>query len=81
MTHARASHQRRQQAKQKRRQHAKPRRLERARAHLQPEQAQAQRHLPALEQALGDGGLPETLAAGEHLWTDVADVVWVSNRC
>jgi hypothetical protein len=61
MTHARAYHKRLQQARQTRQQHAKRRRLEKARAHLQREQARAQRHLQVLEQALIDVGLPETL--------------------
>jgi len=63
MAHARAYHKRLQQARQKRQQHAKQRRLQKAREHLQREQARAQRHLRALEQALVDLGLPETLAA------------------
>jgi hypothetical protein len=63
MPHARVYHKHLQQAKQKRQQQAQQRRLERARTHLQWEQARAQRHLQALEQALVDVGLPETLAA------------------
>jgi hypothetical protein len=63
MTHSRAYHKRLQQAKQTRQQQAQQRRLERARTHLQREQARAQRHLQASEQALVDVGLPETLAA------------------
>jgi hypothetical protein len=63
MTHARAYDKRLPQAREKRQQQAKRRRLEQARAQLQREQAQAQRHLRALEQALVDLGLPATLAA------------------
>ena len=51
-----------QQARQKRAQHAKQRRRQKAREHLQCEPARAQRHLHALEQALVDLGLPETVA-------------------
>lgn len=61
MTHARTYHKRLQQARQKRQQQAKRRRFAKARAHLQREQRRAQRHLPFLEQALVDVGLPETL--------------------
>jgi hypothetical protein len=63
MTQASAYHAGLQQARQKRQQRAKQRRLQKTREHLQREQARAQRHLWALEQALGDVGLPETLAA------------------
>lgn len=63
MTRVRAYHKRLHQARQKRLQHAKRRRLERAREHLQREQALAQRHLRALEQALVDLGLPQRWAA------------------
>ena len=63
MIHARAYHKRLQQARQKRQRQAKRRRLEHAREHLKREQVRAQRHLRALEQALVDLGLPETLAA------------------
>jgi hypothetical protein len=63
MPHTRAYHTRRQQARDRCQQQAKRRRCEQARAHLQREQARAQRDLRALEQALVDLGLPETLAA------------------
>jgi hypothetical protein len=63
MTHTREYDKRLQQAREKRQQQAKRRRIERARAHLQREQARAQRHLRALEQAMVDLGLPETLVA------------------
>ena len=61
MTHEREYHRRLQHARQPRRHHAKQRRLQRLRDHLQREQARAQRHMQALEQALVDVGLPETL--------------------
>jgi hypothetical protein len=63
MTQPQAYHKRLQRARQKRAQQAKQRRLQRERERLQREQARAQRHLQALEQALVDLGLPETLAA------------------
>jgi hypothetical protein len=47
---------------QRREYHAKHRRLQKYREQLQREQARAQRSLHALEQALVDLGLPETLA-------------------
>jgi len=47
---------------QRRAYQAKQRRLQKARERLQHEQARAQRHLQALQQALGDLGLPEILA-------------------
>jgi hypothetical protein len=62
MTHATGYQRRLQQARQKRAQQAKRRRLQKAQDYLQREQARAQRHLRALEQALVDLGLPETLA-------------------
>src|SRR5262245_4083080 len=54
MTHLRRYHERQQKAKQ--------RRLEKARERLQREQGRAQRHLQALEQAVQELGLPETVA-------------------
>jgi hypothetical protein len=48
---------------QRREYHAKPRRLRKYRERLEHEQRRAQRFLQALEQALGEWGLPETLAA------------------
>jgi hypothetical protein len=50
-----------QQARQRRAQQVKQRRRQKARDHLQREQARAQRYLHALEQALVDLGLSETL--------------------
>jgi hypothetical protein len=47
---------------QRRAYQAKQRRLQKARERLQHEQARAQRHLQALQQALGDLDLPEILA-------------------
>jgi hypothetical protein len=47
---------------QRREYKAKQRRLQKEREQLQREQARAQRHVQALEQALADLGLPETLA-------------------
>jgi hypothetical protein len=61
MTHAKDYHKRLQQARQKRQQQAKQRRLQKEREHLQREQARAQRHLQALEQALEELGLPDTI--------------------
>jgi hypothetical protein len=61
MTHDREYHRRLQHARQQRQQDAKARRRQQARAHLQREQARAQYYLRALEQALVDVGLPETL--------------------
>jgi hypothetical protein len=61
MTHAKDDHKRLQQARQKRQPQAKQRRLQKAREHLQREQARAQRHLQALEQALEELGLPDTI--------------------
>jgi hypothetical protein len=63
MTHTRAYYKRGPQAREKRQQQAQQRRLEQARAPLQGEQARAQRHLHALEQAMVDWGLPATGAA------------------
>ena len=62
MTHPRAYHTRLQRARQKRAQQAKQRRLQQARERLRREQARAQHHLQALEQALQELGLPETVA-------------------
>ena len=62
MTHEREYHKRLQHARQQRQHRAKERRLQQAREWLQREQARAQRYLQALEQALVDLGLPETLA-------------------
>jgi hypothetical protein len=61
MTHIKEYHTRWQQARQTRQQPAKPRRLQKAREHLQREQARGQRHLHALEQALEELGLPDTI--------------------
>src|SRR2546430_16262850 len=52
---------------QRRAYQAKQRRLQKARERLQHEQARAQRHLQALQQALGDLDLPEILAEGGQL--------------
>jgi hypothetical protein len=48
---------------QRRAYHATHRRLQKYRDRLQLEPARAQSHLPALEQALVDGGMAETVAA------------------
>lgn len=61
MTQAREYHRRRQDARQQRQHRAKQRRRQQTRERLQREQARAQRHLQALERALVDLGLPETL--------------------
>src|SRR6266545_1618226 len=61
MTHDRAYHRRLQDARQRRQHRAKQRRRQQTRERLQREQARAQRHLQALERALVDLGLPETL--------------------
>jgi hypothetical protein len=58
--HARADHTRPPHARPKSAPHARPQPLQRARDHRQREQARAPPHLPALAQALGDVGLPET---------------------
>jgi hypothetical protein len=58
MTHARRYHKRLQKARQ--------RRLVKARERLQREQTRAQRHLQALEQAVQELGLPETVAEEVH---------------
>jgi hypothetical protein len=63
MTQRRAYHKRLQCAKQKRAQHAKQRRLQQERERLRREQARAQRTLQALEEAIADLALPETVAA------------------
>jgi hypothetical protein len=62
MTQPQAYHKRLQHARQKRAQQAKQRRLHQQRERLQREQARAQHDLQALEQALRDLGLPETVA-------------------
>jgi len=54
MTHPRRYHQRQQKARQQR--------LAKARERLQREQARAQRHLQALEQAVPELGLPASVA-------------------
>ena len=48
---------------QRREDRAQHHRLQQSRAHLQREQARAPRHLQALDQALGDVGVAETVAA------------------
>src|SRR6266511_858172 len=55
MTHSRGYHNRQETARQ--------RRLQKERERLQREQARAPRHLQALEQAVQELGLPETIAA------------------
>jgi hypothetical protein len=62
MTQSRAYHKRLQHARQKRAQQAKQRRRQQQRERLQREQARAQRALQALEQAVQELGLPETVA-------------------
>jgi transcription initiation factor TFIIIB Brf1 subunit/transcription initiation factor TFIIB len=62
MTQPGAYHKRLQLARQKRAQQAKHRRRQRERERLQREQARAQRHLQALEQAVQELDLPETVA-------------------
>jgi hypothetical protein len=62
MTRTQAYHTRAQRAKQQRAQQAKQRCLQKARQRLQREQARAQHHLQALEQAVQELGLPETVA-------------------
>jgi hypothetical protein len=62
MTQPQAYQKRLQCARQKRAQQAKQRRLEQARERLQREQVRAQHSLQALEQALPELGLPETVA-------------------
>lgn len=61
MTHDREYHRRLQHARQQRQHRAQQRRRQQARERLQREQARAPRHLQALERALVDWGLPETL--------------------
>jgi hypothetical protein len=61
MTHPQDDHTRLDHARQKRQQHAKQRRLQKEREHLQREQACAQRRLQALEQAMEELGLPDTI--------------------
>ena len=61
MTHDREYHRRLQHARQQRQHRANQRRRQQTRERLQREQARAQRHLQALERALVDLGLPETL--------------------
>lgn len=62
MTQPQAYQKRLQRARQKRAQQTKPHRLQHQRERLQREQARAQRALQALEQALQELGLPETVA-------------------
>jgi flagellar motility protein MotE (MotC chaperone) len=62
MTQPQAYQKRIQRARQKRAQQAKQLRLQQQRERLQREQARAQRALRALEQALQELGLPETVA-------------------
>jgi len=61
MTQPGAYHTRVQRARQQRAQQAKRRRLQRARERLLREQVRAQRYLQALEQAIRELGLPETV--------------------
>jgi 3-hydroxyacyl-CoA dehydrogenase len=61
MTQPQAYQKRLQHAREKRAQQAKQRRRQQQRERLQSEQARAQRHLQALEQALQDLGLSETV--------------------
>lgn len=61
MTHAREYQKRQQYARQKRQQQAQQRRLQKDRERLHREQARAQRALQALEAAIADLGLPETV--------------------
>jgi hypothetical protein len=61
MTQTHAYHKRTQRAKQKRAQQAKQHRLQKAHKRLQREQARAQHHLQALEQAVQELGLPKTV--------------------
>ena len=63
MTQRRAYHKRLQCAKQKSAQHTKQRRLQQERERLRREQARAQHTLQALEEAIADLALPETVAA------------------
>jgi hypothetical protein len=63
MTHTTEYSKRRQHTRQKRQQQAKQRRLQKERERLQREQARAQLSLRALEEAIADLGLPETVAA------------------
>jgi hypothetical protein len=63
MTQRRASHTRLQCAKQKRAQPTKQRRLQQERERLRREPVRAQRTLQALEAAIADVALPETVAA------------------
>jgi len=65
---------------QRREDHAKPRHLQKYREQLQQEQRRAQRSLQALEQALGDVGLPASLAA-EVEWRLQAHVTRLGNIC
>jgi len=61
---------------QRRAYQAKQRRLQKARERLQHEQARAQRHLQALQQALGDLDLSEILAE-EVQWRLNAITTWL----
>ncbi|HXH09023.1 MAG TPA: hypothetical protein VNP04_04540 [Alphaproteobacteria bacterium] len=62
MTRPGAYHTRLQRAREKRAHQAKQRRLQRERERLQREQAHAQHALGAVEAAMAELGLPETLA-------------------
>jgi len=62
MTHPGAYHQRLQRAREKRAHQAKQRRLQRELERFQREQARAQHALQAVEAAIAELGLPETLA-------------------
>ena len=61
MTQPGAYHNRLQRARQQRAQQTQRRRRQRERERLQREQARAHRHLQALEQAVQELGLPETV--------------------
>ena len=63
MPQSRACHKRAQRARQQRQHQARLRRLQRERERLRQEQQQAQHALRALEQAVQELGLPETVAA------------------
>src|SRR4051794_7135991 len=65
---------------QRREANATQRHLRQYRARLQHEQRRAQRYLQALEQALVDWGLPETLVA-EVEWRRQAHVQRLGNIC
>ena len=63
MTQSRACHKRVQRARPQRQHQARLRRLQRERERLRQEQQQGQHALRALEQAVQELGLPETVAA------------------